>query len=133
MAMLKIDVHTHILPREIPKWKDSFGYGGFIRLDHYKPCCAKMVRDDGTQFRDVEENCWDAEKRIEECDASGVDIQVLSTVPVMFSYWAKPNDGAEIARFLNDHIAEYRNDRFPKRFIGLGTVPMQDTELAVRN
>ena len=36
MAMLKIDIHTHILPREIPKWKDSFGYGGFIGLDHYK-------------------------------------------------------------------------------------------------
>ena len=129
--MLKIDVHTHILPREIPKWKDRFGYGGFIGLDHYKPCCAKMVRDDGTQFRDVEENCWDAEKRIEECDAAGVDVQVLSTVPVMFSYWAKPNDGAEIARFLNDHIAEIVG-RFPKRFVGLGTVPMQDTELAIR-
>ena len=131
ISMLKIDVHTHILPREIPKWKDSFGYGGFIGLDHYKPCCAKMVRDDGTQFRDVEENCWDPEKRIEECDASGVDVQVLSTVPVMFSYWAKPNDGAEIARFLNDHIAEIVG-RFPKRFVGLGTVPMQDTALAVR-
>lgn len=129
--MLKIDVHTHILPREIPKWKDSFGYGGFIGLDHYKPCCAKMVRDDGTQFRDVEENCWDAEKRIEECDASGVDIQVLSTVPVMFNYWAKPNDGAEIARFLNDHIAEIVT-KFPKSFVGLGTVPLQDAGLAVR-
>ncbi len=129
--MLKIDVHTHILPRDIPRWKDSFGYGGFIGLDHYKPCCAKMVRDDGTQFRDVEENCWDAVKRIEECDASGVDVQVLSTVPVMFNYWAKPNDGAGTARFLNDHIAEIVA-RFPKRFVGLGTVPMQDTSLAVR-
>ncbi len=128
--MFKIDVHTHILPRDIPKWKDSFGYGGFIGLDHYKPCCARMVRDDGTQFRNVEENCWDPEKRIEECDASGVDIQVLSTVPVMFNYWAKPDDGAEAARFLNDHIADIVN-RFPKRFLGLGTVPLQDTALAV--
>ncbi|MBK6750604.1 MAG: amidohydrolase [Acidobacteria bacterium] len=129
--MLKIDVHTHILPRDIPRWKDRFGYGGFISLDHYKPCCARMVRDDGVAFRDVEDNCWSAEKRIEECDASGVNVQVLSTVPVMFSYWTKPKDGAEIAAFLNDHIAEIVGE-FPRRFAGLGTVPMQDVDLAIR-
>lgn len=128
--MLKIDVHTHILPRDVPRWKDKFGYGGFISLDHYKPCCARMVRDDGVSFRDVEDNCWSAEKRIEECDASGVTVQVLSTVPVMFSYWAKPQDGAEVAAFLNDHIAEIVGE-FPLRFVGLGTVPMQDVDLAI--
>ncbi len=129
--MLKIDVHTHILPRDIPRWKDKFGYGGFISLDHYEPCCARMVRDDGVAFRDVEDNCWSAEKRIEECDLAGVNVQVLSTVPVMFSYWAKPQHGAEIAAFLNDHIAEIIGE-FPLRFIGLGTVPMQDVDLAIR-
>ncbi|CAN5172250.1 amidohydrolase family protein [soil metagenome] len=129
--MLKIDVHTHILPRDIPSWKDRFGYGGFIALDHYEPCCAHMVRDDGKQFRDIEENCWDPKTRIEEMDATNVGVQVLSTVPVMFSYWTKPADGAEISKFLNDHIAEIVSE-FPLRFAGLGTVPMQDTALAIR-
>lgn len=129
--MLKIDVHTHILPRDIPAWKDKFGYGGFITLDHYKPCFAHMVRDDGKQFRDIEENCWEPKTRINEMDATGVGVQVLSTVPVMFSYWTKPQDGAEIARFLNDHIAEIVSE-FPLRFVGLGTLPMQDAELAIR-
>jgi aminocarboxymuconate-semialdehyde decarboxylase len=129
--MLKIDVHTHILPKDIPNWKDKFGYGGFIALDHYKPCSARMVRDDGKQFRDIEENCWDAAARIEEMDSFAVNVQVLSTVPVMFSYWAKPTDGWEIAKFLNDHIAEIVSE-FPLRFIGLGTVPLQDTALAIK-
>jgi aminocarboxymuconate-semialdehyde decarboxylase len=128
--MLKIDIHTHILPKEIPKWKDKFGYGGFIQLEHHKPCCARMVKDDGHFFREVEENCWSAEKRIEESDDFGVRVQVLSTVPVMFSYWAKLQDGADVSQFLNDGIAEIVGE-FPLRFVGLGTVPLQDTKLAI--
>ncbi|MCU1290527.1 MAG: 2-amino-3-carboxymuconate-6-semialdehyde decarboxylase [Acidobacteria bacterium] len=129
--MLKIDVHTHVLPKDIPAWKERFGYGGFIKLDHHKSCCARMLKDDGHFFREVEDNCWSAERRIEECDRFGVSVQVLSTVPVMFGYWAKPNDCAEISRFLNDGIAEIVR-KFPKRFIGLGTVPMQDARLAIK-
>ncbi|MEJ7847179.1 MAG: amidohydrolase family protein [Pyrinomonadaceae bacterium] len=129
--MLTIDIHTHILPKKIPKWKEKFGYGGFIQLDHHRPCRARMIKDDGHFFREIEDNCWSAERRIEECGGFGVNVQVLSTVPVMFSYWAKPHDGAEIAKFLNDGIAETVG-AFPKRFIGLGTVPMQDTALAIK-
>ncbi len=128
--MLKIDIHTHILPKEIPDWKRRFGYGGFIQLEHHRPCCARMIRDDGKFFREVEDNVWSAKRRIEECASFGVNVQVLSTVPVMFSYWAKPHDGAEISKFLNNGIAEIVH-KFPKRFVGLGTVPMQDTKLAI--
>lgn len=128
--MLKIDIHTHILPRDIPRWKEKFGYGGFITLEHHKPCCARMLKDDGHFFREVEDNCWSAEKRIEECDDFGVNVQVLSTVPVMFNYWSKPQDCAETSKFLNDGIAEIVG-KYPKRFIGLGTIPLQDTNLAI--
>ncbi|MDQ3063229.1 MAG: amidohydrolase, partial [Acidobacteriota bacterium] len=128
---MKIDIHTHILPQEIPDWKRRFGYGGFVRLEHHKPCCARMLKDDGKFFREVEDNVWSAERRIEECNRQGVGVQVLSTVPVMFSYWAKPDDGAEISKFLNDGIAEIVGG-FPNRFVGLGTVPMQDTTLAIK-
>jgi aminocarboxymuconate-semialdehyde decarboxylase len=128
---LTIDIHTHILPEHIPNWKEKFGYGGFIQLDHHKPCCAKMLRDDGKFFREIEDNCWSGEKRIVECNHHHVDVQVLSTVPVMFSYWAKPEDCLEISMFLNDHIAGIVK-RHPKRFVGLGTIPMQSPELAIR-
>jgi aminocarboxymuconate-semialdehyde decarboxylase len=129
--MLKIDIHTHILPKEIPDWKRRFGYGGFVKLEHHKPCCARMLKDDGHFFREIEENCWSPNKRIEECDDFGVNVQVLSTVPVMFSYWAKPDDCLELSKFLNDDIAQIIT-KFPKRFVGLGTVPMQDKKLAIK-
>lgn len=129
--MFTIDVHTHILPKHMPKWAERFGYGGFISLEHYDPGCARMVRDDGTRFRDVDANCWDSSIRIQECDAAAIDMQVLSTVPVMFNYWAKPDDTAAISTFLNDHIAE-TVAAHPDRFIGLGSVPMQEPRLAIK-
>ena len=128
--LFTIDIHTHILPKDIPNFKEKFGYGGFISLDHHKPCCAKMIMDEKF-FREVDDNCWSAERRMEECDEHGVHVQVLSTVPVMFSYWAEPKDTLEVAVFLNDHIAGIVK-RFPNRFAGLGTIPMQDPDLAIQ-
>jgi aminocarboxymuconate-semialdehyde decarboxylase len=125
-----VDIHTHILPENIPNFREKFGYGGFISLDHHKPCCAKMMMDDKF-FREVDDNCWSGERRIEECDEQMVDVQVLSTVPIMFSYWAKDEDTLEVAEFLNNHIADLVK-KHPKRFIGLGTVPMQNQELAIQ-
>jgi aminocarboxymuconate-semialdehyde decarboxylase len=128
--MATVDVHTHLLPPELPKWREKFGYGGFIQLEPCGAGRARMLRDDGTPFREVEKNLWDAKTRIADCDTAGVDVQVLSTVPVMFSYWAKPKDGLELARHLNDHLAGVVRAH-PSRFLGLGTLPLQEPSLAI--
>ena len=99
-----IDLHTHILPENWPDLKERYGYGGWVQLKHHKPCCAKMMID-GRSFREIQSNSWDPKVRISECDRDGVRMQVLSTVPVMFTYWAKPSDALDLARYLNDHIA----------------------------
>lgn len=128
--LFSIDIHTHILPENWPNLRERYGYGGFIHLEHHKPCCAKMMMDDRF-FREVQSNLWDGKQRISECNHHGVDVQVLSTVPVMFSYWAKPKHTHDLSQILNDHIADVVSS-FPDRFVGLGTLPMQAPDLAVK-
>ena len=126
---MKIDIHTHILPENWPNLKEEFGYGGWVSLEHHDPGSAKMLKDNEF-FRTVEANCWDPNIRMKECDNHGVDVQVLSTVPIMFSYWSEPNDALVLSKILNDHISKII-DQFPNRFLGLGTIPMQNPEIAV--
>ncbi len=127
---MRIDIHTHIIPEHLPDFGKKYGYGGFISLEHHKPCCARMMQD-GKFFREIQDNCWDPGVRIKECDHHQVDVQVLSTIPVMFSYWAKAGDALDVSMFLNDHIADIVN-RYPRRFTGLGTIPLQAPDLAVK-
>lgn len=145
--MYKIDVHTHILPPGWPDLHEKYGYGRFIHFDPITgapsdengsapagACCgAKLLIGGakGDNFRTIKPNCFDHTVRLSEMDDTGVDVQVLSTVPVMFSYWAKPEHTLELARYLNDHIAEVCRAH-PRRFVGLGTLPMQSPDLALR-
>ncbi len=125
---MKIDIHTHIMPDKMPNWAQKFGYGDFIHLEH-RNCKACMMKGDKL-FREVEDNCFEPTLRMKEMDETNVTIQVLSTIPVLFNYWAKPKDGLETSRFLNDHIANtvFKNS---DRFIALGTVPLQNIDLAI--
>ena len=127
---MKIDIHTHILPREWPDLDKKFGYSGFVRLEHCDKCSARMMIGDRV-FREITDNAWEPKRRIEDMDRAGVSIQALSTVPVMFSYWAKPRDALDLSRLLNDHIAEVVRAN-PKRFAGLGTIPLQEVDLAAQ-
>ncbi len=118
------------MPHTMPDFARKFGYGDFIMLDHVEAGAANMMQ--GRRFfRKITENCWNPEIRISEYEQYNTQVQVVCTIPVLFSYWAEPKDGAEVSRFLNDDLAK-SIEPFSKNYIGLGTLPMQDTKLAIQ-
>lgn len=127
---MRVDFHTHIIPEDIPNFVEKFGGARWPTLE--KTCtCGANIMVAGQVFREVTDQVWSPEKRIQDMDAEGVDIQVLSPIPVTFSYWAEAHAAEEMARIQNDFIANTVK-QYPKRFIGLGTVPLQDVEVAIR-
>ena len=128
--MLKIDMHSHIIPKNLPNWTEKFGYGKFIYLNHNEDRSADMMQG-GQFFRRIKENCWDEDLRLGEYEQFQTQTQVVCTIPVLFSYWAEPKHGLELSEYLNDHIAELVS-KYPKNYVGLATIPMQDTELAIK-
>jgi aminocarboxymuconate-semialdehyde decarboxylase len=129
---LIVDVHTHFVPEHLPVMENRFGGD---RWPVTKCACGdtshKQVMISGKNFRTITDQCWSPERRITDMDQEEVTIQVLSPMPELLSYWFKAEDTLEYSRYINSELSRFiEND--PKRFIGLGMVPLQDPELAAK-
>lgn len=127
---MRVDFHTHIIPEDVPNLAERF-HGERWPVLHRTCTCGANIMVGGKVFREVTDQVWDPQKRIHDMQREGVDMQVLSPIPVTFSYWAPAAEAEVMARIQNDFIAETVNQH-PNHFIGLGTVPLQDTEAAIR-
>lgn len=126
---MRIDVHAHVLPRSWPDLAERYGDPRWPTLQHCDACSARIMVD-GSPFREVTDQLYVVERRLADMQRTGVDRQVLSTVPVMFSYWAPPAQTRELCRYLNEHMAGLVRDH-PQQFAGLGTVPLNDPDMAI--
>lgn len=128
--MLKIDIHAHYLPRDWPDLACKYGDARFPVIHHTADGRHRIYKD-GRFFREIWSKTWDAQERIDDYARFGVQVQVISTVPVMFGYWAKPAHALELHQSLNDHMAA-TVAAHPRHYAGIGTVPMQSPRLAIQ-
>ncbi|HVA24965.1 MAG TPA: amidohydrolase family protein [Chloroflexota bacterium] len=121
-----VDLHTHIVPQHFPKSSAD----RWPSMAHLEPGKANVTID-GNNFRTVRDVCWSHTLRSKEMQSEGADAQVISPMPELLSYWFKPQDGLDMSRHTNDHIASMCQAE-PERFYGMGMVPLQDPELAAK-
>jgi aminocarboxymuconate-semialdehyde decarboxylase len=131
MTQVAIDIHTHIVPAEFPAYAGKHGGAHWPHMAPAHDCHHKNVMIDGKNFRTVTDECWDVERRQESMARMGIARQVLSPMPELLSYWLPLEDALPLIRHVNDTIAAMVS-RAPGNFIGLGSVPMQDPEVAAR-
>ena len=125
-----IDIHTHIVPENFPAYA---GKGRDVPWPSMAEAhaCHRHVMISGKVYRTVSDGAWSVPRRIEAMGAMRVARQVLSPMPELLSYWLPLEDGKALIRYLNEQIAAMVA-LAPERFIGLGAVPLQDVESAIR-
>jgi aminocarboxymuconate-semialdehyde decarboxylase len=125
---LRVDIHCHFLN------KDAAARMAPLNPAQYEPQIkfanaltrevnVKQMQDRGPKLSTIE-------LRLKDMDRMGVDIQAVSPAPQQTYYWAEPGLGLEVSRMINDRLAQIVAT-WPDRFVGLGTVPLQNVELAV--
>ena len=126
-----IDVHSHVVPRSLPGDPTGGAIGAWPSV-HCEACGLKaMVKMGEKPFREIDDRSWDVKRRVADMDEAGVSAQALSPMPELLSYWFDPGPALELGRHVNHTIGEMVALR-PDRFFGLGTVPLQDPELAAK-
>lgn len=125
-----IDVHNHVVPEAFPPYA---GKGRDVPWPSMAEAhaCHKHVMISGKVYRTVSDGCWSVPRRIEDMNGMRIARQALSPMPELLSYWLPLEDGRVLIRYMNDQIAAMVA-RAPERFIGLGCVPLQDLDSAIR-
>jgi aminocarboxymuconate-semialdehyde decarboxylase len=113
----------------MPDWAAEFGPGRWPRLVPQDDGSGMLMMGENTIMK-LDERFWSHERRLADMDRQRVDLQVVSPIPMLSCYWAPPQGGKAVARYLNQHVADFVAAH-PARFAAMGTVPLQDPGLAI--
>lgn len=125
-----IDVHAHVVPENFPACIGRTMPADWPSMAPAQPC-HRHVMISGKVYRTVSDRCWDTARRLEDLPGMGLALQVVSPMPELLSYWMAPAGAQQLLRYLNDQIAAMAAQS-GGRIAGLGAVPLQDVDLAIR-
>ena len=123
------DVHTHAFPPSLPDLEAADPWGRWPGVERLTETSARILVG-GQPYRDIDDRCWSADRRLADMDAESVALQVVSPTPVTFCHDAPVAGARLLARAQNDFLADLVAER-PDRLRALGAVPMQDPGHAV--
>ena len=125
---LRIDLHCHYLNPAVKGLTASLDPVANIPAVRFANAMTREVNVRQDQERAPKLST--IEVRLKDMDRMGVDIQAIAPAPFQCVYWCDADAGLEIARTVNDRLAEIV-ETWPERFVALGSVPLQNAELAV--
>jgi aminocarboxymuconate-semialdehyde decarboxylase len=118
-----IDIHTHYVPNGWPRLGPA---APWLRIETERDAVIMLGE---REFRRIQSDCWDADVRLTDMDADGVQTQVVSPTPVFFSYAADATQATRIATVMNDLALEICSPA-PGRLLPMCQVPLQDPDAA---
>jgi aminocarboxymuconate-semialdehyde decarboxylase len=126
---LVVDIHCHYLnpvvnQKMAPLDPAAYDFSSIFANDLTRETNVKQMRDRAPKLTGITQ-------RLTDMDKMGVDIQAVCPAPFQYFYFAEPGLGASTAREVNEGIASLVASH-PDRFVGMGTVPLQNAELAVQ-
>src|SRR5436190_90892 len=125
---LKIDIHCHYLNPEAAAKAAPLNPAQYeMQIKFANP----FTRETNLkQMKERAPRLTDIALRLKQMDKAGIDIQAVSPAPPQMFHWAEPGMGQELARMVNDRLTEIVSQH-PDRFVALGSVPLQNADLAV--
>jgi len=126
---LTVDIHCHVATPECqPLVRDIFSPDKEPFTRFSSPETQEINQ---RMFASVAAKLTSPEERLNDMDAMGIDIQVISPSPTQYYYWTNGELGLQLAQMQNNRVAEIVQI-YPTRFVGMGTVPLQDVDRAVQ-
>ncbi len=126
-----VDFHTHFIPPFFPDKPAGLEEPAWPALRPTADGAGATMFVGDNRFRDFEAFYWDVEQRLAALDKAGVDVQVMSPLPELFSYWLAPEAGAVLTDAINRAGADMAN-RSGGRLKAMGIVALQDVERATQ-